>query len=61
VIITITLICTLWQGVTTCQDEHGYVSRESTWQGRTTGDDNEGNKWSTHRWHDQTIIEERHQ
>jgi len=53
------ITCTDWQGVRTCQDPYGYISRESTWQGTTTGDDNAGNKWSTRRWHDQTIIERR--
>jgi hypothetical protein len=56
-----TLTCSTWQGIQTCQNEHGYISRESTWQGMTTGSDNRGNAWSAHRWRDQTIIEERHQ
>jgi hypothetical protein len=58
-LIAVALICTTWQGVRTCQDEHGYVSRETEWQGRITGDDNKGHRWSTYQWHDQTIIEDK--
>jgi hypothetical protein len=58
-LIAVALVCSTWQGIRTCQDEHGYVSRETEWQGRTTGSDNQGNDWSTYRWHDHTIIEER--
>jgi hypothetical protein len=57
--ITLAITCGVWQGIETCQDEHGYVSHESQWQGRVTGSDNRGNDWSTFRWHDQTITEER--
>jgi hypothetical protein len=58
-LIAVTLICSTWQGIQTCQDEHGYVSRETQWQGRTTGSDNEGHHWSKYQWHDQTIIEDK--
>ena len=39
-----TLTCSTWQGIRTCQDGHGYVSRETEWQGFTFGDDSDGNK-----------------
>jgi hypothetical protein len=29
------LTCTDWQGIRTCADAHGYVSRETQWQGMT--------------------------
>ena len=51
-----TLTCSTWQQITTCQDGHGYVSREHEWQGRTYGDDSDGNHWSTSRWQDREIT-----
>jgi hypothetical protein len=58
--VAIVLVCSVWQGIKTCDDGHGYISRESEWQGRTIGSDNQGNDWSTYRWQDRTITEERH-
>ena len=45
-----TLTCSTWQQITTCQDGHGYTSRETHWQGRTYGCDSDGARWSTSRW-----------
>jgi hypothetical protein len=40
-----TLTCSMWQGIRTCQDAHGYTSHETQWQGMTTGQDSDGNRW----------------
>jgi hypothetical protein len=51
-----TLTCSTWQGMRTCSDAHGYVSRESEWQGMKIGSDNEGNRWTTSEWQDREIT-----
>jgi hypothetical protein len=45
-----TLTCSDWQGIRTCQDGHGYISRETQWQGFTIGSNSEGARWTTNRW-----------
>ena len=50
------LTCSTWQQITTCQDGHGYTSRELRWQGQTYGSDNEGDTWSTSRWQGMDTI-----
>jgi hypothetical protein len=45
-----TLTCSTWQGIRTCQDGHGYLSRETQWQGFTIGSDSDGARWTTNRW-----------
>jgi hypothetical protein len=44
------LTCSVWQGIRTCTDAHGYVSHETQWQGMNFGDDNQSNRWTTSRW-----------
>ena len=45
-----TLTCSDWQAIPTCQDGHGYISRETQWQGFTIGSNSEGARWTTNRW-----------
>ena len=47
------LTCSTWQGLRTCTDASGYVSRELTWNGFTSGSDNRGASWTTSTWQDQ--------
>jgi hypothetical protein len=51
-----TLTCTDWQGIRTCQDGHGYTSRETLWQDWTYGDDSDGDRWTTSRWQGRDIT-----
>ena len=54
-----TLTCSVWQGIRTCTDAHGYVSHETEWQGMTNGWDKRGDRWSSSRWRgmDTTTVE----
>ena len=45
-----TLTCSVWQGIRTCADAHGYVSHETQWQGMIIRDDNRSNSGTTSRW-----------
>ena len=50
VVIAAVLTCSMWQGIRTCTDAHGYVSHASQWQDMTFGQVNDGNRWTTSRW-----------